>query len=241
MIKLIDNKRRLDLQEGRDYQMGFAFCKKVDENTFETVQPISPCKDYLNDVVYSEKTGNIVEVFGLNVSKNNIFNEDYGYLAVEIVKSYRDLKSNGYENYKEYNSDRERLKSNINHVCTLINHVEAQFGLDHYTTIIELDNQYLFKVPVFWTKYVYLISLYSLLIRLAQYYDGTISVEDFLKNYDKPLDKTRWEGAKGAYEFLANTHKWVEEPVFTGYYHVHNFGICSLVNPETGKIFASKW
>ena len=75
MLKIIDKQNRGKLNEGRNYQMGFAFCKKVSNKVLETIQPISPCKDYLNDVVYSERTGKNVSAYGLNTSKLGLFDK----------------------------------------------------------------------------------------------------------------------------------------------------------------------
>lgn len=241
MIQIKDNQNRLKLNEGRNYQMGFAFCKKVDDNTFETVQPISPCKDYLNDVVYSENTGKPCSVFGLTTKKENIFTEDYVYMAIAICRHYYDIRSEKNDHYKDYEKDTVRFKTNINNVVALLNFVEAEFGLDKYTTITEVEDKYLFKIPVFWTKYVYLISLYSLLVRLAQYYDGKVTPKEFLSTYKEDLDKQRWEGAQPAYNHLITTKVLIDDPKFTNSYSVHNSGICSLVNPETGKVFSTKW
>ena len=64
MIQIINKQCRSKLCEGRSYQMGFAFLKKLDNNTFETVQPISPCKDYLNDVIFLK----ILAILGLLIA-----------------------------------------------------------------------------------------------------------------------------------------------------------------------------
>jgi len=44
--------KRNNLAEGRNFGMGFGFLKKLSNTKYKTIMPISPCKDYINDVLY---------------------------------------------------------------------------------------------------------------------------------------------------------------------------------------------
>src|SRR5687768_15710647 len=85
-LTLVDKQDRSVLCEGRNYGIGFAFCKRTGD-VLETVQPVSPCKDYLNDVVYSEHSGQPFSAWGLRTSKKNIFYADEGaYVLFQVCK-----------------------------------------------------------------------------------------------------------------------------------------------------------
>ena len=63
------------LIEGRSSGMGFAMLKK-DKTNYETVNPLSPCKDYLNEVVFTENTGYPTKAHGLDYKeKLDIFKD----------------------------------------------------------------------------------------------------------------------------------------------------------------------
>jgi hypothetical protein len=169
-IEIIDKQDRNILFEGRSNHMGFAFAKKKSESEYELVQPISPCKDYLSDVVYSEHTGKECKACGLVANKKDIFDEiSYAYMVISIV---------GYKGKNKWNDEFlpkeiEKLKNNYKNLEAYINLIEEKLKIKYKTEITEVkDNLYLIKVPKFWVKYTYLISLYSLLLRSCQFHKG---------------------------------------------------------------------
>ena len=86
MSKLIDKQNRRTLGEGRNYGMGMA-CLKKDGDNFETVCPITACKDFISDVIYSELTGKPYYAYGLSTSKKDIFDykNDEAYFVFAIL------------------------------------------------------------------------------------------------------------------------------------------------------------
>ncbi len=176
---LVDKQKRSKLHEGRDYGMGFAFCKRSDK-TLTTIMPISPCKDYLNDVTYSEITGKGYRAHGLGTKKQDIF-DTHAYLVMAICKrGARDLLD-----YGTYAKDLAALESNHLHIQSAINHVEELLKLSDRTVISRIeDNRFAIVAPLFWMEGTYLVSLYTLLIRAALYYTG-----------GDPMDY--WRKAKG--------------------------------------------
>jgi len=157
-MKIINNFSRGSLNEGRSFGFGFGFAKKQNNETFISVMPISPCKDYLNDTLYAEKTGDILNfIYGFKYSQiNNLFNEPYLYL---LIKVYGDPK--GEKHLQEHYQDLQFL----------INTLEDKLGLDQKTKITLVEKYYLITVPLFWGSKVYLISLYTLLLRAFQTYE----------------------------------------------------------------------
>ena len=139
------------LCEGRNFNMGFAFCKQLEDGTFETVQPLSPCKDYLNDVIYSEHTGNTFYACGLDTKKHGIFeNAPHGFLAIKMLSPKGSV-------YKDLDSSKERLRNNYKNIETLLNFVEEQFepqDLTDRTAITPTQDKDLFllAVPLWWCR-----------------------------------------------------------------------------------------
>lgn len=187
------------LSEGRNYNMGFAFCKLMADGTFETIQPLSPCKDYLNDVIYSEHTGKPFSACGLNTKKTGIFEEQpHAFLAIKMLSP----KGGGWPGTGSLQEAKDRLKKNYIYIETLLNHVEESFtkqGLIERTAISPTQDEDLFllAVPLWWCRSTHLISLYSLLVRMGQFWNGEGDPQSFLENYKEPLDLQLWNPTYG--------------------------------------------
>lgn len=176
-FNIVDNCDRKVLGEGRTKGMAFAFCKKV-KDAFETVQPLSPCKDYLNDVVFIETTGIPISACGLKLNeKKDIFLDDYSYLLITTLPSNKEGKI-GLKNESSYVLSGKLLADELvfmleNHknIESYINFFEELCNIEGRTTIIMEDPYLLVKFPTYWTKSTYLISLYTYLIRISLYSD----------------------------------------------------------------------
>lgn len=223
-IKLIDNTNRGILVEGRTYQMGFGFAKRVEKDTYELVTPISCCKDYLNDVVWSEAVNKPIQVYGLSYKKQDIYNEEYAYLIISI------LTHKSGEEYPNYKKDIDNLEENYKRLEAFINSFEEALTEGVFTEIVKIEhNKYLVKVPLFFTKAIYLISLYSLLLRAGQFWDGIQDPQDFVDNFKANLIDVSL--VKGASKKLRNLveNGYVEQNLeqFPSS-EVHNSGILSF-------------
>lgn len=205
--------------------MGFGFAKKIGKDEYETVMPISPCKDYLNDVIFAEATGKAMSVYGFSYKKTKLFdNEDkYAYMAFKICP---------YKVGKPYNNqeaDVVNLDKNIAKVEQVINALEKQLGLKLFTKIHSAGNSlFLAELPKYWTQYTYLISLWSLAVRMAQFWDGNGSPDSALQSYKNTLDKSLWDGAKNNVMKLIASNGEIPKQDFKKYdndYSVHNCGI----------------
>lgn len=219
--KLVDKQDRNKLGEGRDYGMGFAFCKKTGDREFETVQPISPCKDYLNEPVYTEATGKASSAYGLSYSKQGIFEDQpFGYLAIKI------LPHHGGSTYNELEKHKENLKNNYLNIKILLRAFEEIFKIEERTRIYKTSDAetYLLYVPLKWTKGTYLISLYTLLVRIGQFYDGIQDPKEFVKSFSAFNPDTYL--AKQAYEKVTKYFgKELPEQKMEGMGCPHNIGI----------------
>lgn len=176
--RLIDKQDRGTLSEGRTKGLGTAFCKRRGA-TLATVCPITACKDFLNDVLWSEITGRPLTFHGLTTTKQDIF-DPKGYIVLAILK-------HGAKNpkvYPEYEKDLADLAANHAHIARLLNDLEGRFGVTERTSIERLsDNRYLAIVPPLWLQSTHMISLCLLLMRVGMRWDGTGESSAYLKTY----------------------------------------------------------
>jgi hypothetical protein len=153
IIKEVNNRELL--HEDRNNGVGFAFLKKVEEE-YHTAHALSPCKDYLNDVVFTENTGYPLSIYGLSYKKQNIF-DDAAYMAIKIVKS----KDNSYYYSKDIEVDKAYLKSNYKNIQNLINYFEERLELNSFTILEEAEDDYFLIIfPLDWCISSYAISLF---------------------------------------------------------------------------------
>lgn len=205
-MKIVDKQNREVLGEGRNHGMGFAFLKKLKkEKEFETVCPISPCKDYLNDVIYGEALNVPVSACGLSYNPvGGVFDEPFSNLVIKIV-NYQ--KKNTYGKYPNFESDIKQLKKNYKNIEKLLNYIENRIGIDHTEITPSNDDMYHLKVPRYWTESTYLTSLYTLLIRMGQYYDGEKTPDEFLNTYPNNNETSLWNSSKLKLIMIMNGYK----------------------------------
>lgn len=230
MVVIKEVNKRGVLSEGRNTGMGFAFLKKEGDE-YHTAHALSPCKDYLNDVVFTENTGYPLSVYGLSYKKKDIF-DGMAYMTVKMVKSHN---SGSYRYSKDIEVDKAYLKNNYKNIQNLINHFEAQLEMKTQTIIEEANDDYFFMiVPLEWCVSSYAISLFSLLVRVAMVYEGG-DVMEFLKGYNyNGEDVGLLKPSLPKLEKILETKKlplqgdYNEEHVKNKQWTPHNYGIVSL-------------
>lgn len=184
MIKIINNQDREKLCEGRDHGLGFAFLKNTTGETFETVQPISPCKDYLNDVVYAENTGNNCGAYGLEYTPTKCFKPTKSFMAMQVC-DYQ----NGGGKYKGIKKELQ-LMEDLHGLNEYINKFEEMLGIKHRSKISKIeDNLFFITLPTYWCRSTYLISMYSLLIRVGRWYKSGEDVIQYLKDFKHDMEE----------------------------------------------------
>jgi len=181
MKTIINNQDRNVLNEGRNSGMGFAFLKQKSKFEFETVQPPSPCKDYLNEVVFTENTGVPTKAHGFVYSKKLDIFDDSFYLTINIIKSKA-----GNFSYTDYSFEslQKSLKTNYKNMEYFINYFEEELNLKKSKFQKTEGGEYIFiSGSKAWVKSTIAISLYSLLVRASiSYTDKTMCPLNFLKN-----------------------------------------------------------
>lgn len=180
-MNIINNISRDGLSEGKNYQMGFGFLKQISENEFETVTAISACREYLNDVAYTENLDKPTNIYGLSYEKKGLLENDNCFMLSSILK-----RKNGknYTEYSTYHLDLENFKTVSEKVQALLNNVEDFLGITNKTEVTKLEDNLIFiKFDKIWLSSSYLISLYSLLARVAQQYNNS-DIFNYLTNYN---------------------------------------------------------
>jgi len=167
---------RSKLGEGRNYGFGSAICKKINDEHYETLCGITACKDFLHDLLMSEHLDVPVNIYSLKYTKQNAFIGDYTYFAIKMLPS---KSGDDYGMAKEA----ELLDKNINNLIIFINHFEEEMKVNGRTSLSLTEDKdvYLLVTPIFWVSTTYLISLYTLLIRIAYRYDGQQNMTDYVK------------------------------------------------------------
>lgn len=223
--KIIDKTDRKVLNEGRNYQMGFGFLKKKSPTVYETVQPLSPCKDYLNDVVWSEATSKDISAHGLNYSKKDIFDGKAAYMAISILPYF------GGQDYPNQAKDIKNLKENIDNLETFMNFFEKKLNLKVKTKIEETEsNKYIVTFDHYWSSATYKISLYSLLLRVGQFYKGDKTPLKYLEKFSEfPVDTYMvLDALPKLKKLLSGTVVKQDLESLSGGYSVHNMGIVTF-------------
>lgn len=233
-VNIVDKMDRNVLGEGRSMQMGFAFCKKISEDSYETVHPISPCKDYLSDVVWTEHTGKHISCCGLTYNKRDIYDGKTAYMAIKICKSKYG------STYPDYEKDRENLSKNYKNIQTILNWVEDQLKIEQKTEILQTskDDIFFLKFDYFWSQYPYLTSLYALLVRIAQWYRGEKHPGKFLEEFCHGADMYLWKTAGPRLSYLiecgaTNVPKQAMTENHAEGGHPHSSGIYGFLKPFT--------
>jgi len=163
MITIVEGGTpRSKLNEGRGRGFGSTFLKKIGVNKYVTLFGLTTCKDYLHDVLAAEHLDVKVDVFGLKYTKQEPFKTAYAYMAISMLPQK-------WGAWEELEAEKEVLKKNIESITALINACEYPLKCPQYTKIYPTadENVWLVKVPKFWVKTTYLISLYTFLLRIG--------------------------------------------------------------------------
>lgn len=150
-IDITRQKDRRSLNEGVSVGWGFGFCKLEGDN-FKLVQPISPCKDYLNDVVYVETTDkDKIYAYGLEYEKTGCLQDDYAYIAIMPIDFTPTVLLSTYVN------NIHDLDDFFGFSRSLLIETNELGPKDQPITILRIDKR--------WTAHVYLISAYTYIFR----------------------------------------------------------------------------
>jgi len=251
MYKVTITGKRSDLNEARNFGLGFALCKRNSENEFTTAHTISTCKDYLNDVVYVENLDHKahINVYGLDYKFTGIFEKQgTGYLFVQP----QEHKSQNTDSTHYYDIDFENknITKQIPFIVDVINSFENKLEFKTKTSWYPTEHTggFMLHVPAEWLDSPYMVSLYSLLIRGLLY----VQLENplFYVLGGSILDSGQLTAIKTKVDWLLKTKKLPVYPIreVKDYikrgdaYYLHNSGInkwCLTTLPEHYRTCAS--
>lgn len=177
-MKIELNPYRTSLAEGRSCGIGFGFLKKVNEDFFKGVVPVSPCKDYCNDVVWSETTGRKLSVYGCNTEKFGCF-DTHAHMAVQVCGD-----KYGYK-HSRFDIETKALIDNLDKTKALLNKIEEMLGVKERTEVAKVEDNLVYaKIPLEWVSSTWATSMWAFLFRNFIY----AADEDPFKALEKSQD-----------------------------------------------------
>ena len=200
------------LIEGVTSGMAFAFLHDTGKE-YVTVSPLSCCKDYLNEVVFTENTGIGSQAFGFKYpEKKGVFKKK-AYLAIKILGRHR---GDSYSYGPSIETDRKHLANNYLHIESLLHYFEEKLKMKERTEITkDKDDMFLVAAPLDWTKSTPAISLYTLLMRVALVYDGKVEPMKFLNSYSyNGYDSGLLKDALKKWEHILKAKTLPDQPKF---------------------------
>lgn len=237
---ITNNFSRSILSEGRCYGFGFSVLDKISDTDFNTMMAFTCCKDYINDFVYVEQTGEKLEkVYGFSHDyTGKLKDQEYFYLGIRPLH-FADTRP-----YTKFDELSDLIKSNNSNLITFLNKLEELFKLETFTILDSIQEDVLIlKVPIFWAKFGFLISLYTLYIRCFMNItkeELTEDIHEIFINHKVNFmmeDNMLYEGSKKAFEAdIFNELLNYKFPGKTNSHHIHNFGISGRISEITKKL-----
>lgn len=217
------------LCEGRSTDMGFALCNKISNDTFETTMALTCCKDFLNDAVALEQNESLdsFSVYGFKYDRKlgAIKGKDKCYFALRSLNNSRcDSPIN-----KENNN---RMIANAENLERFINIVEKKYNLSESIVTI-VDDFLIIEFDPKWANTTVTISMYSLLLRIGQYWDNKGDILDYLTKGVGYLhgDRTYAQTASNLIKTVS-FEELSENNIKPGMgpHEIHNYGICTFAS-----------
>lgn len=162
--QVIDQFDRKKLTEGRNYGVGFSILDKLNDSEYKALMPFTACKDYLNDFIYIETTNKPLSIiYGFKHTYTGILKDkDYLYLGINTLHY-----NNSNNKYDKFDEVQNLVKNNGKNIVKFLNKVEEAFKQKDLTVFEDqIEDILILKVPIFWSKFSFLFSLYLLFIRV---------------------------------------------------------------------------
>lgn len=224
--------------EGRSTGLAFTFLKKTAKG-YLPLHPFSTCKDYLNDLVFVERTK---KPLGLKYGfKHEFINYIYGqskiYLGVKCVGN----KSGGA--WSQQKEAEEMLIENYFVLESNLNEMERQLGARKLTTVEVVDDTLVLNLSKMWAKNGPTISFFTLFIRTMFNFEGDLSVGAVEKHTpfiaaDAPMFKNIVSCLGLGPLFYKEVAKFTYANSTPGY--IHNYGISAWVKEYHDKIIKAE-
>jgi hypothetical protein len=213
------------------HRIMFAYLNKLGASKYKQIHEFVLCKDFLGDAIYANKYKEIIHVYGFRFDgTKDKLDSDKTRLIIKLTKA----------------ADADNFEDNIQ----ILNNIEKQLKFSSKTKYYFIQNKKYILIlgPKEWQSKVFLISMYSLLLKMLTYkiIDKENWVEEFIGNY-RLSDETERIQAVNLSIFIQKTpmilkkypslvcgYEQHEDQV--GIYQVHNStGIVSVFNSYLKK------
>lgn len=175
--------KRSDLNEGRDYGIGFSVLKADSANNLKPLFPFTACKDYLNDVIYVEQSGkNIDEVYGFRHEFMNYFQNKkrliLGVAPLQYIEGEKRIDDDYiWENYDDCSS---YFTNNSENFINVLHYIEIMMnGTSKLTKLLGIvDNTWILELNPIWQTTGPAISFFTLFARCYFNFKDSPSIEN---------------------------------------------------------------
>ena len=239
-LQINDNYSRSVLNEGRNYGMGFSILNKINNFEFDTLLPFSACKAYLNDIVYKTYYDNNMKLLahGYNATEIKTFkNKKFFYFGLNMLH-YKSGK-----NWNKFDEAKKELFTNYMNMVNVINKFEKLINGSNYKTSFykKNDDVIILKVPMFWVRKTYRISMLALICRL--FFNATKLTTErgplYLSKSHKPFISSDMYNTKSLIDFIKHKDDYLnkfktsnfpfKKDVLNNKYVAHNGGLVSFM------------
>lgn len=225
MYKIIKapTKRYLEIQQQHRLLMAYANVDEANKTVTEQFSPIV-CRDFLGDVLFAEE----------NKTKISIYHFKYDPEFQKIDRNYLHLLLS--DNF------RKEMEGNL----PLLHQMEARNGLKK-TELIPLEKHLLVKADPFWLKAVWLMSAYTLCLKLMTFPDMTKVKETRTRegDYLRSMGEKFYKLMSYLREVAAASNTVVGKQVYDddeGVVEVHeNCGVVAVVTGRSRCAYAKKF
>ncbi len=155
-IKCLTTKNKLiEIYQSVDIKFAFVSSKS---NGYKQCNDLTKCRDFLHDIIKAHLNKNSVSIWGMEYKYGEYPKIDITTTRLAVYHDKANKCPNKFQNDLEFS-------------VSLINQFEKSMGLDSLSTVEKASNTdkqlWVFTGPNFWMKAPYLISLYTMLIRLG--------------------------------------------------------------------------
>ncbi len=233
---------RSDLNEGRDYGIGFSVLKADSANNLKPLFPFTACKDYLNDFIYVEKSEkNIDKIYGFKHEFMNYFQNKKRLILGVAPLMYTNGGTSSEEDYiwEDYDDCSSYFINNSENFINVLHYIEIMMngtskltkllGVVDYTWVLELN-------PI-WKTTGPAISFFTLFARCYFNFKDSPSIENIKAHTPYIMDDQMMKinildilDNLDITENIFNTDLYLEQNKESSSTTIHNLGVSTFYN-----------
>jgi len=230
---------RSELNEGRDYGIGFSVLKADSANNLKPLFPFTACKDYLNDFIYVEQSGkNIDKIFGFQHEFMNYF-QNKKRLILGVTPLMYESGGNINDEWKNYDDCSSHFINNSENFITILHYVEIMMnGTSKLTKLLGIvDNTWVLELNPIWQTTGPAISFFTLFARCYFNFKDSPSIENIKAHTPYIMDDEMMKNSildildnLDITENIFNTDLYLKENKDSSSSTIHNLGVSTFYN-----------